>query len=106
MITGRSAQIERRICCGTCPSDLAGGGRFCDLQTALGALNTGRGDDHAAMADQVLARSQKGNLLRPRTSVETVYAMERHDLTFSRTAGTENLPGHCAGGAHADGAQG
>jgi phosphate starvation-inducible PhoH-like protein len=56
-----------------------------DLQSALGALNTGRGDDHAAMGEQVLAKSQKGNLLRPRTLRQKKYvdAMERHDLTFA-----------------------
>ena len=56
-----------------------------DLQSALGALNTGRGEDHAAMGEQVLARSQKGNLLRPRTLRQKKYvdAMERHDLTFA-----------------------
>ena len=56
-----------------------------DLQSALGALNTGQAEDHVAMGDQVLARSQKGNLLRPRTLRQKKYvdAMERHDLTFA-----------------------
>ena len=56
-----------------------------DLQSALGALNTGQSEDHVAMGDQVLARNQKGNLLRPRTLRQKKYvdAMERHDLTFA-----------------------
>ena len=56
-----------------------------DLQAALTALDTGRKDAHAELADQVLARSQRGNLLRPRTLRQKAYveAMERHDLTFA-----------------------
>ena len=56
-----------------------------DLQSALSAIDAGRGEDHAAMAEQVLARSQGGNLLRPRTLRQKKYvdAMERHDLTFA-----------------------
>ncbi|KZR70124.1 PhoH-like protein [Prochlorococcus marinus str. MIT 1313] len=56
-----------------------------DLQAALTALDTGRRDAHAELADQVLARSQRGNLLRPRTLRQKAYveAMERHDLTFA-----------------------
>jgi len=56
-----------------------------DLQTALQALDTGRHQDHQAMGQQVLARSQRGQLLRPRTLRQKAYveAMERHDLTFA-----------------------
>ena len=54
-----------------------------DLQTALTALDTGRGAEHREMGHQVLARSQNGVLLRPRTLRQKTYveAMERHDLT-------------------------
>jgi len=56
-----------------------------DLNTALQALDSGRGDDHRALSDQVLARSQSGKLLRPRTLRQKAYvqAMERHDLTVA-----------------------
>ena len=88
VITGRSAQIERAASVVELVRPIWQEGQAVsavDLQSALGALNTGRGDDHAAMADQVLARSQKGNLLRPRTLRQKRYvdAMERHDLTYA-----------------------
>jgi len=56
-----------------------------DLQTALSALDTGRGDEHQQLGRQVLARSQSGKLLRPRTLRQKAYveAMERHDLTLA-----------------------
>jgi phosphate starvation-inducible PhoH-like protein len=56
-----------------------------DLQTALTALDTGRGDEHRQLGRQVLARSQTGRLLRPRTLRQKAYveAMERHDLTLA-----------------------
>ena len=56
-----------------------------DLQTALHALDTGRGDEHQQLGRQVLARSQSGRLLRPRTLRQKAYveAMERHDLTVA-----------------------
>ena len=56
-----------------------------DLNTALHALDSGRGEDHRALAEQVLARSQSGKLLRPRTLRQKAYvqAMERHDLTLA-----------------------
>ena len=56
-----------------------------DLNTALQALDSGRGEDHRALAEQVLARSQSGKLLRPRTLRQKAYvqAMERHDLTLA-----------------------
>jgi phosphate starvation-inducible PhoH-like protein len=56
-----------------------------DLNTALQALDSGRGADHRALSDQVLARSQSGKLLRPRTLRQKAYvqAMERHDLTVA-----------------------
>jgi phosphate starvation-inducible PhoH-like protein len=56
-----------------------------DLNTALHALDSGRADDHRALSDQVLARSQGGKLLRPRTLRQQSYvrAMEQHDLTLA-----------------------
>ena len=88
VITGRSSQIERAAAVVELVRPIWQDGQSItavDLQTALGALNTGRADDHAAMGEQVLARSQRGNLLRPRTLRQKKYvdAMERHDLTFA-----------------------
>jgi phosphate starvation-inducible PhoH-like protein len=56
-----------------------------DVQTALQALDTGRGEEHQQLGRQVLARSQSGKLLRPRTLRQKAYveAMERHDLTIA-----------------------
>jgi len=56
-----------------------------DLQTALTALDTGRGEEHQQLGKQVLARSTSGRLLRPRTLRQKSYveAMERHDLTVA-----------------------
>lgn len=56
-----------------------------DLTTALQALDSGRGDEHRQLSDQVLARGQNGRLLRPRTLRQKAYvqAMERHDLTLA-----------------------
>ncbi|MFW6730908.1 MAG: PhoH family protein [Synechococcus sp.] len=56
-----------------------------DLNTSLQALDAGRAADHRALSQQVLARSQSGRLLRPRTLRQHQYveAMERHDLTLA-----------------------
>jgi phosphate starvation-inducible PhoH-like protein len=56
-----------------------------DIQTALGALDTGRSGEHAELSDLVLAKSQSGRLLRPRTLRQKAYvqAMEHHDLTLA-----------------------
>jgi phosphate starvation-inducible PhoH-like protein len=56
-----------------------------DVQTALSALDTGRGEEHQQLGKQVLARSQSGKLLRPRTLKQKSYveAIERHDLTLA-----------------------
>ena len=88
VITGRPTQIERAAAVVELVRPIWQDGQSVspvDLQSALGALNTGRGDDHAAMGEQVLAKSQKGNLLRPRTLRQKKYvdAMQRHDLTFA-----------------------
>lgn len=56
-----------------------------DLTTALTALDTGRGQEHQDLGNTVLARSQTGRLLRPRTLRQKAYveAIERHALTFA-----------------------
>jgi len=56
-----------------------------DVQTALAAHDSGRGEEHQELGRQVLARSQSGKLLRPRTLRQKAYveAMERHDLTLA-----------------------
>jgi phosphate starvation-inducible PhoH-like protein len=56
-----------------------------DVRVALQALDTGRSAEHQQMGRQVLARSQSGKLLRPRTLRQQAYveAMERHDLTIA-----------------------
>ncbi|MCY4172491.1 MAG: PhoH family protein [Cyanobacteria bacterium MAG CAR3_bin_5] len=55
-----------------------------DLTTALTALDTGRDQEHQNLGNAVLARSQTGRLLRPRTLRQKTYveAIERHALTF------------------------
>ena len=56
-----------------------------DLTTALTALDTGRGQEHQNLGSTVLARSQTGRLLRPRTLRQKAYveAIERYALTFA-----------------------
>ena len=88
VIAGRPAQLERAAAVVELIRPLWQEGQAVsavDLQAALTALDTGRRDAHAQLADQVLARSQRGNLLRPRTLRQKAYveAMERHDLTFA-----------------------
>ena len=56
-----------------------------DLHRALAALEVGRGEQHLELSRQVLVRSSKGKLLRPRTEAQRAYveAIERHDLTLA-----------------------
>ena len=56
-----------------------------DLQNALAALDTGRGDEHRALGGQVLATSRSGRPVRPRTLRQKAFveAIERHDLTLA-----------------------
>ncbi len=58
---------------------------FVDLKAALSALDTGNMVAHNKLSSQVLARSQRGKLLRPRTlrQKEYVDAMHSNDLTFA-----------------------
>lgn len=87
-ITGRPSQLERAAAVVELLRSFWQEGdaiSTVDLQTALQALDTNRRQDHQAMGQQVLARSQRGQLLRPRTLRQKTYveAMERHDLTFA-----------------------
>ena len=56
-----------------------------DVQTALTALDTGRGEEHRALGGQVLATSRSGRPVRPRTLRQKAFveAIERHDLTLA-----------------------
>jgi len=88
VIGGRPAQLERAAAVVELMRPIWQEGQEVtpvDLQAALTALDTGRKQAHAELGNQVLARSQRGNLLRPRTLRQKAYleAMERHDLTFS-----------------------
>ena len=87
-ITGRSSQVERATALVQLMRPLWQEGQALsqvDLQAAVTSLDAGRGAAHAELGDLVLARSQRGNLLRPRTLRQKGYveAMERHDLTFA-----------------------
>ena len=56
-----------------------------DVTAALSSIDNGREEEHASLCKNILARSQSGNLLRPRTLRQKAYldSMESHDLTFS-----------------------
>ena len=56
-----------------------------DLKAAFTSLNLGQASKHAELGKTVLARSNKGNYLRPRTirQKEYVEAIEKFDLTFA-----------------------
>ena len=87
-ISGRPNQIERTAALVELIRPLWEEGETVsqvDLQAALTSLDKGRGAAHAQLGQLVLARGQKGNLLRPRTLRQKTYveAMQRHDLTFA-----------------------
>ena len=87
-IKGRSSQLERAAALVELIRPIWQEGQIVtsvDIQTALSSLNSGRKEDHAELTKQVLARSQRGNLLRPRTFRQKSYveAMEKNDLTFA-----------------------
>ena len=66
VITGHAAQIERAASVVELVRPIWQDGQAVssvDLQSALGALNTGRGDDHSAIAEQGLVRSPQGHTL-------------------------------------------
>ena len=56
-----------------------------DIQAALTALDTGRGEQHQELGRQVLAVSRTGRQLRPRTAGQKrfVDAIDRHPLTLA-----------------------
>jgi len=56
-----------------------------DLQAATTSLDTGKRADHVSLGDHILAKSQRGALLRPRTLRQKGYleAMEVNELTFA-----------------------
>ncbi|WP_320664967.1 PhoH family protein [Prochlorococcus sp. MIT 1223] len=56
-----------------------------DLEAALISLDTGKKEDHLELGNQIIARGDRGKLLRPRTLRQKAYldAMEKNDLTFS-----------------------
>ena len=56
-----------------------------EIRTALTALDTGRAEEHGELGRTVLATSQSGRLLRPRTLRQRAFvdAIERHDLTLA-----------------------
>ncbi len=88
IITGRFSQVERASALVELVRPIWEEGQVIssvDLQAALNSLDTGRKEAHAELADLVLAKSQRGNLLRPRTLRQRSYveAMENHDLTFA-----------------------
>jgi phosphate starvation-inducible PhoH-like protein len=88
LIQGRPAQIERASSLIDLLRPLWEAGEAIapvDLQTALTALDTGRGDEHRDLGRQVLAISRTGRPLRPRTPRQKAFveAIERHDLTIA-----------------------
>ncbi|BEV35730.1 PhoH family protein [Synechococcus sp. M16CYN] len=88
VISGRASQIERAASVVELVRPIWQDGQvisLVDLQSAINALNTGRSNDHAAMAEHILVRSQRGSILRPRTLRQKKYVddMEGHDLTFA-----------------------
>ena len=56
-----------------------------DLRAAYSSLNLGQGSTHAELGKKVLARSNQGKYLRPRTIRQKAYveAIENFDLTFA-----------------------
>ena len=87
-ITGRSVQLERAAALVELMRPIWEEGQIVtsiDLQAAVNSLDTGKEDAHIQATKKVIARSQKGNHLRPRTLNQKRYleAMEKHDLTFA-----------------------
>jgi len=87
-IQGRPAQVERCAALIDLLRPLWEAGERIgpvDLQSALTALDTGRGEQHRDLGRQVLALSHSGRPLRPRTTRQKAFvdAIERHDLTLA-----------------------
>ena len=88
IINGRPSQLERAAALVELMRPLWEEGQLVspvDLQAANNALDTGRKKAHSELGNQVLAKSQTGNLLRPRTLRQKSYveAMEKNDLSFA-----------------------
>lgn len=87
-ICGRSNQVERATALLELIRPLWQQGEAVsqvDLQAAMTSLETGLQAAHAELGELVLARSQRGNVLRPKTLRQKTYveAMEHNDLTFA-----------------------
>ncbi len=87
-ISGLSNQMERAAALVELIRPIWQDGQFVsavDLQAAITSLDTGRKKDHAQLGQHILAKSQRGNLLRPRTLRQKTYweAMEKNELTLS-----------------------
>jgi phosphate starvation-inducible PhoH-like protein len=87
-VKGRSGPVERAAALIDLLRPLWEGGErvgAVDLQSALTALDTGRGEEHRTLGRQVLAISRTGRPLRPRTARQKAFvdAIERHDLTLA-----------------------
>ncbi len=56
-----------------------------DINSAIAALDDGLRDDHSRMGNQIIAKNQRGSLLRPRSLRQKAYvdSMEKNDLTFA-----------------------
>ncbi len=88
LIQGRPAQIERAGTLIELLRPLWEAGETIapvDLQTAVTALDTGRGEEQRDLARQVLTISRGGRPLRPRTPRQKAFvdAIESHDLTIA-----------------------
>jgi phosphate starvation-inducible PhoH-like protein len=82
-LDGRPAQVQRARDLIELLRPLWEGGErieWVDIQAALTALDTGRGDQHRELGRQVLAVSRTGRQLRPRTAGQKrfVDAIDRH----------------------------
>lgn len=88
MIEGRAEQVDRAAALIQLLRPLWQQGETLgpvDIQSALTALDTGRGDQHSQLGSQILASSSTGKPLRPRTLRQKAFveAIERHDLTLA-----------------------
>ena len=87
-IAGRSSQLERASALIELMRPVWQEGQTvstADVTAALSSIDNGREEEHASLVKEVLARSQSGSLLRPRTLRQKSYldAMACHDLTFA-----------------------
>jgi phosphate starvation-inducible PhoH-like protein len=87
-LDGRPAQVQRARDLIELLRPLWEGGErieLVDIQAALTALDSGRGDQHRELGRQVLAVSRTGRQLRPRTAGQKrfVDAIDRHSLTLA-----------------------